>query len=173
VNRLASSTHEVQRYFPHAPKLAKEFPWEVCLAYMFARVELAHNMAIYCGTVKLHRADAELARKAVMQQHMTREGFRDLFKAIYQHAIPDAALAKLADAEGVRDKVLHGKSASDGDMRKAVVRVVEYAEAFNAFSRGVAGVMPFDDLRGFKGRAKSLDKSTTRWLLKGMGFDLS
>ena len=36
-----------------------------------------------------------------------------------------------------------------------------------------AGVRPFGDKRGFKGRAEALDKSTTRWILKGMGLPAS
>ena len=164
---------EVQSYFEYFPDLAEDYPWEVALSYLFGRVELAHNMAIYCGIVKLHKGNAELTRKAVESHHLTRDGFRTFFAAIYGKPI-DAKISQLIEeAEAIRDKVLHGKSASQEELRRSVVRVLEYAVQFNAFVHAIAGIKPFNDLRGFKGRAVSHDKSTTRWLLKGMGLPLS
>ena len=172
VKRFAALPAEVAKYFEHFPKLAEDFPWDVSLAYLFSRVELAHNMAIYCGAVKLHRANGELARSAVQLHHMTRPGFRELFKTIHGAAIPDGVQRLLDGAETIRDKALHGKSTRSEEHRAAICEVFEYAEKLNDFVQLKSGFKPFDDLRGFKGRAKALDKATTRWLLKGMGFPL-
>ena len=49
---------------------------------MFALVELAHNMTLYCAVVKLHKVESGLARIAVNKQHMTREQFKILYNAI-------------------------------------------------------------------------------------------
>ena len=51
VKHLATLPREVQHYFEHIRKLARDVPWEVSLAYVFSRVEIAHNMAIYWGAV--------------------------------------------------------------------------------------------------------------------------
>ena len=58
-------------------------------------------------------------------------------------------------------------------MREALVDVIEYAETLNAELKASAGFEPFGDLRGFKGRAKSLDDATSRLVLKGLGFTLA
>ena len=57
-------------------------------------------------------------------------------------------------------------------MRQAHVDIIEYAESVNIELQSVAGFEPFGDLRGFKGKVKSLEKGTTRWLLKGIGFSV-
>ena len=79
---------------------------------------------------------------------------------------------KLSRAEKVRDRVIHGKQVDDNEKREAVLDILEFAEGFNVYVSSLAGFKPFGSLRGFKGRATPLDKSTTRWILKGMGFKL-
>ena len=101
---------------------------------------------------------------------MTRSGFRDLYATIFGKSLKKATADKIAEAEKVRDRILHGKKVSEADKRKAVVEILEYAEAFNAEVQGLAGFKPFGSLQGFKGRAESLDKSTSRWILKGIGL---
>jgi hypothetical protein len=52
---------------------------------------------------------------------------------------------------------------------------LHYAEGMNGLisGRGRLGFKPFGgELRGFVGRLPHLGASTTRWILKGMGFDL-
>jgi hypothetical protein len=137
---------------------------------MFSLVELAHNMTIYCGVVKIHRVDKTLARTAVDSHHMTRKGFGELYATIFGKSLKKATADKLAEAEKVRDRILHGKMVSEADKRKAVVDILEYAEAFNAEVQDLAGFKPFGSLQGFKGRAEALDKSTSRWILKGIGL---
>ena len=172
IKHLSTMPQEVQDYFEHFPRLAKEFPWEVSLSYLFGRVELAHNMVIYCGAVKLHGADSALARTAIENHHMTRDGFKKLFETIHGKQIPHAISKKIEESESVRDKVMHGKSATQNEQRQAIADVLDYARDFNEFVYNLSGLRPFDDLRGFKGRKQSLDKATSRWLLKGMGFNL-
>ena len=140
---------------------------------MFSRVELAQNMALYCGVVKIHRGEATLARKAIDTQHMTRAEFKEKFETIFDKPIPERVYKKLEVAQKVRDRVMHGKSVSEEAKRNAVVSLIEYAKEFNAHVKSVADFRPFGNLRGFKGRTKVLDKKTTRWLLKGMGFNVS
>lgn len=174
IKAYTAAPSEVQAYFQHLPDLIEAFPWEVSLSYLFHRVELAHSQCLYCGVVKLHKADAGLARTAVNSQHLTRDGFQEFFKAIFGATLGRPLRDRLADAERIRDKVLHGKSATPVEQRKAIVDVIEYASSFNEQVQERARFKPFsNDLRGFKGRARSLDKATSRWLLKGIGFSVS
>ena len=163
----------VQNYFAYLPGLLGGFPLDVCLSYAFSQVEVAHNMTLYCGVVRLHRANSQLARTAIDTHHMTRKDFKEKFKTVFGQDIPDKVSSKLTAAEDVRDKVMHGKSATAKEKRETLANVIEYAVAFNSLVSGIASFRPFGDLRGFKGRAQSLDKSTTRWVLKGMGFSIS
>lgn len=173
LKRYQESTPEVQWYFSQIPLLLPAFPYEVTLAYLFLRTEKAHNRALYCGVVKLHRAHTEIADRAVNTHHLTRDGFLDLYKNVFGHALSPATVAKIKDAEKIRDRVIHGKDVTDQDLRQALVDVIVYAEALNTDVHAMAGFKPFGDLRGFKGRAEPLDKSTTRWLLKGIGFAIA
>jgi hypothetical protein len=157
-------------YFEHIPKLVAEFPLDVSLAYVFAQVEKAHVMALYCGIVKLHRTDGEVTWKAVHGHYMTRDGFKQKYETIYGKGIASGTIDLLVYAEEVRDKVMHGKTASDDNKRNAIAHVLQYADDLNSETAALRGPKPFGDLRGFKGRGKSLDKGTSRWVLKGMGF---
>ncbi|MCY4383534.1 MAG: hypothetical protein OXE44_10340 [Nitrospinae bacterium] len=161
---------EIQGYFAHFPALARGFPWEVSISYTFSLVETAHNMTVYCGVVKLHKVDSSLARTALENHHMTRPGFRDLYKTIFNRKLPQTIVDKIIRAEAVRDRILHGKEANDKNKRQAIVDVLDYAVAFNGEVDKVASFKPFGSLQGFKGRGKPLDKSTSRWILKGMGL---
>lgn len=163
----------MKTYFEHLPKLINAFPYEVCLAYMFLRVEEAQNRALYCGVVKLHQASSTMAEKAINCQHLTRDGFVKLYETVFGVPISPATLKQIREAEKIRDKVIHGKRVDDPSMREALVDVIEYAESLNTEIETIAGFEPFGDLRGFKGRAQSLEDTTSRWLLKGLGFALA
>lgn len=173
VNVFTSCSADVQRYYEHLPKLLDDFPLDVGLAYCFARLELAQNMALYCGVVKVHRANTQIAGNAVSTHHMTREGFNELYETVFSFALPKIAAAALKTAEDTRDAVMHGKTASDDRLRNAIARVLEYSDAMNKQLSGKCGLRPFGDLRGFAGRMLKLDERTTRFMLKGMGFTLS
>ena len=110
------------------------------------------------------------ARTAVDNHHMTRGEFKDLYKTIFGKPLTKTVADKIAEAEKVRDRILHGKTVSETDKRKAVIDILEYARAFNAAVYDISGFKPFGSLQGFKGRAKPLDKSTSRWILKGVGL---
>lgn len=167
------SSENVKGYFQHLPKLIKEFPHEVCLAYLFLRLEQAHNRALYCGVVKLHHADGDLTDRIINNDHVTRDKFQELYQSVFGSSVPEAAKALLTTAEKIRDKVIHGKDVSAMEKREAIVDVIKYAEAFNNELKLKAGFEPFGDLRGFSGAAQKFGKDTTRWLLKGLGFSVA
>ncbi|MBU1317831.1 MAG: hypothetical protein KKG33_11865 [candidate division Zixibacteria bacterium] len=164
---------EIQKYFPHFTDLIDRYRWDVVVSYVFARIEFAKHMTIYCGIVKLHQTDADLSWKAVTGDYLSRTRFRELFRTIFGKHISEPLLKKLESAEAVRDKHVHGKPVTPANLRKALVDTLKFAEEFNAFVYSVAQFRPFADLRGFKGAGKSLPKSTTRWILKGMNFQLN
>lgn len=162
---------EIRDYFQELnPLLQGGFSLDVILAYVFARVERAHVNSLYCGMVKLHRVDSGLARRAVRQFHMTRDGFREKYAAVYGQSIPESTIKILIVAEGVRDSVLHGKGGTSDQKRNAIAHVLEYAVLLNEHCTSRQGPAPFGALSGFKGAAQALEKETSRWVLKGMGF---
>jgi hypothetical protein len=67
---------------------------------------------------------------------------------------------------------MHGKAATDDDKRNAIAHVLQYAQEVNTLLCPAWRPKPFGNLRGFKGRGKSLDVATSRWILKGMGFNI-
>lgn len=168
--KLESSPAQVRRYFSELPGLLDSFSLDVALAYVFARVELAHNMALYCGVVKLHSANSEVARSTIEAFHVTRDGFLEKFKMVFGRELPGDVVGLLRDAEKTRDKVMHGKKTRDSEKRQALTNAIDYAGRFNVVVSSVGGFEPFGELRGFHGRGTSLSKATTRWVLRGMGF---
>ncbi|MCY3729156.1 MAG: hypothetical protein OXF97_09220 [Nitrospira sp.] len=172
VNRLNDSPKHVREYFPYLPGLLKDYPLDVSISYLFGMVELAQNKSLYCGMVKLHSVDKDLARKAVDLHPIFRSDFRQFYETIFGKKPNETTFGKLKDAEAVRDLIVHGKHASESNKRRAIVCIIEFAEGFNEDVNKIAGFQPFGDLRGFKGRGQPLDKSTSRWILKGMGFKL-
>ena len=171
-NKLLEAPEEVQEYFAPAQELIERYPWEVSLSYLFSRLERAHLMALYCGVVKLHRVDKGLAKNAVERFENKPTDFRTLFHDVFGRKLPSRLVAKFEDAQNVRNNVLHGKKVSERDFRRAIVAIIEYATGFNTRCFDLGGFRPFGSLQGFKGAAASLDKSTSRWVLKGIGLPL-
>ncbi|AXT47696.1 hypothetical protein [Chromobacterium rhizoryzae] len=164
---------DVKIHFAHLPKLINEkLPYEIAIAYVFLKIEQAQNRALYGGVVKIHRGNADFTKRIMNFQHLTRDGFKAIYKNVFGHAISEATSDKLKEAEKSRDKVIHGKSVTDNDLREAIADVLEYAELFNSEVNSVAGFKPFADMRGFKGKADSLDIRTTKWLMRGLGFGI-
>jgi hypothetical protein len=79
----------------------------------------------------------------------------------------------LDSAEGVRNRVIHGKRTPEHEKREAIVEVIQYAEKFNEIVYAAAKFRPFGDLKGFQADGQSLSKAATRWVLKGMDFSLA
>jgi hypothetical protein len=173
ITRFKRSTPDIIAYFEHLPSLINDYPWEVALGYMFWRIEQAQNNTLYCGIVKIHSTNAELTREAVDNERIRRQEFKNLFATVFGKRINQRLIPVLTRAEKVRDRVIHGKKVKDEDKREAILDLLDFAEGFNLQVKSLADFKPFGSLRGFKGSAKSLDKSTTRWVLKGMGLNPS
>lgn len=170
---LEQAPNGVQKVFNDLPKLLNNMSLTVPLAYMFARVEAIHVLTLYCGLVKIHQTNASMTWKILQEQRITRKNFQDFFSRVVGGELNDQTRELLEQAEKVRDKVIHGKGVIDAEKRNAVADLLDYAKAFDAEVFGMARFHPFGgDLRGFKGAGKSFPQRTTRWILKGMGFDI-
>jgi hypothetical protein len=161
---------DIRAYFPTFEELVQKYSWDVSIAYVFSRIERLKHETVYCGIVKLHRTDAILTRDLVDKDHMSRSRFRELFKVVFGVAIDKPLLEKLAEAEAVRDKVIHGKKWNDAQARSSLIAILDFSAGFNEFVYQTAKFKPFGDLRGFKGRKEPLSTETTRWVLRGMGI---
>jgi hypothetical protein len=107
---------------------------------------------------------------------MTRDAFVDFFQKIFGFPIDDDTADCIAKAEKIRDLLMHGKDVSEPQKREAISRVLHYAERMNTLiaTKPSIGFRPFTpDLRGVIGRLEAQDKNTSRWILKGMGFQIS
>ncbi|MDA0963175.1 MAG: hypothetical protein O2898_09690 [Proteobacteria bacterium] len=164
--------NEIRASLQHYPKLLNDFPCDVLIAYLFSRIELAQNNAIYCGIVKIHKLNAKFARIAVANWHITRDGFRSNYGIVFDRNFPEDVTSRLSHAEKIRDAIVHGKAPKEGAMRQSVFDVLEYSVGLSKTVSEHGGFTPFGSLKGFKGRAKSHDLGTSRWILKGMGFNV-
>jgi len=170
LRRFEPSTDSVRWYLSPLEDLIKRCPWEASIAWVFLRIEQVQHRALYCGIVKLHRVDKDLAEVALEGWQITREGFDKLFEVVFGVKLPASVRDKIKRAEGVRDKVIHGKKTTAADIRDSLVDAIAFAERLNAELKRLAGVEPCASIKGFKGRGQTHDKKTSRWILKGMGF---
>lgn len=170
VKEFNALPEEIRGYFEDADDLIENGQYEISIAYLFQKVETAQNMALYCGMVKLHRVDKDIAWAALDRQHMTREYFRDMVGSIFGKTLPEKTVEIIEGAEEIRDRLMHGKSVRVPQKRQAISDIFKYAELLNEFCYAEAGFKPIGDLRGFSGRRQPLSKSTSRLVAKGLGF---
>jgi hypothetical protein len=174
-NLFEKFDEDVKGHFGEFRKLVdSEFSLQVILAYTFFRLEQGQRITLYCGARKLHKTDSDLTWKAIDGHYMSREHFQKFFETIYGVAIPSTVQDVIKPAEIARDKTMHGQGIDDSQVREAIYRVLHYSAQLNTLlDERRVGFRPFvADLRGFVGRLEPLDKSTSRWILKGMGFQL-
>jgi len=170
-NKYDGLTQEVRDYFEHLPLLlTNQMPYEVPLAYLFGRVERAHNMTLYCGIVRKHRTDSQKTFDVVSKEFITRKKFKEYFENIFGTPVDPSAHAHILACEKARDKAMHGKNPNDQEMRTAISGILDYAPAFNIFVENLVGLKPFGSLQGFSGRAEKLSPATTVLVLRGLGF---
>ena len=165
---------EIQSYFDSLDSLIQDYIWPISIGYLFHRTELSNNMALYCSAVKLHHCDPRMADLAIDNTKITRFTFKGYIQTLLNVKFPQPIWKYLEDAALIRNKVVHGKKVTELENRAATTYLLHYAEQFNTFINRNAGFKPFSpDLRGFTGRAKSHDESTSKWMLKGMGFTIA
>lgn len=173
---IAGQSEGFRNYFWGLPRLVtgenENLP--AALAYGFHLIETAHHRILYGSLCRMHDANSNLARQAVDGQHMTRKKFKELFQNVLGVEIPEPVIQRAEAAERVRDRIVHGKSASSAEIWQAIQSLVSYAIELNALVVATAGFEAFGDMRGVVGRrgGNPLSQTTTRWLLKGMGFGL-
>ena len=167
---------DVKAFFSEfRPLVQSDFSLQVVLSYVFFRLEQGLHVTLFCGARKLHKIDGELAWKALDSQHMTRETFQKYFETIFGAPLAPAVREIIRPAEKTRDRLMHGKGVADPELREAISRTLHYADQINRFLDGRnVGFRPFcGDLRGFVGRLEAMDVATSRWILKGMGFQIA
>jgi hypothetical protein len=170
LKRYHELPNELKEYLKHFTGLAKDYPLNVSISYLFSQLELSQNNTIYGAVVKLHRVDAAMAKSVINSNHINCDGFRKLYTTVMDKDISNMATERAKVAEDIRDQILHGKSVSESDQRKAVVSNLEYISLLNEQVYVDAKFRPCGSMKGFKGRAKALDKKTSRWVLTGMGL---
>jgi len=147
--------------------------FEIALAYSFLKTELAQNRTLYGGALRLYQAHSEVAQNLIDAQHLTRDTFKTLYKNTFGKIISAQTDAHFNSAQRVRNRIIHGKSVQTPDIRNAVAEILDYASGLDAEVFAIANFHPFGDMRGIRGRQGSLNKKTTRWLMKGLGYGKS
>ena len=168
--RHARLPQDIQSWLDSVPELIEHYKWEVSIAFVFMQIELLFHGTLYRGLVKLHRTDSALTRELLDRDHFTRGRLKELFKTVFGVAIPSDVDAHLKEAETIRNRAIHGKNVTDAQARACLMAAFEFLEGFNTAVEEAARFRPCGDGRGFKGRAESLSKETSRWVLRGMGI---
>ena len=110
---------------------------EVCLAYVFARLEQGQNMALYGGVVRVHKVNGTIAGNAVEREYLTSDRFVRFYNTIFgtppPHEVRDDLKKAFEEAQTTRNRIMHGKrqAIADKEIRKAIACVLCCAEEIN------------------------------------------
>lgn len=170
--RLPEKTRD---YYEHFPSLLNDSLFDVSIAYLFMGIERAHFRALHCGLTVKHKADAAVTDAVLTEQRISRRDFEKFFKAVFGENVEPTTLRKLREAEKIRDKVIHGREPTDAENKRAIIGALEYIKGFAKQIETNHNLLnPFGPLTGVGGLKNTrLPKTTTRWVLKGMGFEVS
>lgn len=169
-NRFNTLSAEVKTYFVHTPKLIDSFPPDVCLAYLFSGIRAVHRRAFYLGIVRKYNTDRDLTFELVDLRTFQLSEFSHEFEKVFGHHFATETIEHLEQVQRTRNKSLHGQSVKPQETLQAVLDILEYAEALNNDLKDLIGKTPFKGLEGAAGRIKPLNRETSMWILKGMGF---
>ena len=163
---------KIQDYFQPCLKLMadEEMPWDVVISYMFTKIETAQRNTLSVGLRKIHKCEISLVWKAIDNEALFRDEFRLFFKKVFGKNISKETENLLQVPIEVRNKIMHGYSATTAEKKKAIACILVYCEQYNLEMKKIAGFEPFGSLQGVVGRSMPLNKSTTMWMLMGMGF---
>lgn len=172
IKKRQACSQPVRDYYASLDSLVTDYVYEISIAYCFLKLEQAYNRALYGGVRKVRKVHTDIARSILDKQHLTRDGFLTLYQATFDKPLSDEVQKKIKYAEKIRDRIIHGKGVEDKDARHCLSDVLDFSEGLESEVQASASFSPFGDMRGVTGRATSLDKSTSRLVMKGLGFAL-
>ena len=143
---------------------------DVLIPYLFMKVEQAQRMILYAAMVKKYKIDKDLASGALDNLRIKRKDFRELYEILAGKPIDAETIEYAKDAEKFRDNILHGKTVKTEDKGRAACNIFTYSVLLNEQVDKDFGFEPFGNMTGFKGKVQSHDKTTSRWMLIGMGL---
>lgn len=163
---------KIQDYFDPCLKLMRDddIPWDVVISYMFSKIEAAQRTTLYVGIRRKHRCHKDLVWQAIDREPLYKDEFRVFFKKVFGKNISKKTEEILMPATNARNKIMHGFGASTAEKKRAVSAIMDYCVKFNEEMAEIGGFQPFGSLQGAIGASTFLDKSTTKWMLIGMGF---
>ncbi|WP_300058647.1 hypothetical protein [uncultured Roseobacter sp.] len=143
---------------------------DAALAYIFMKLEEGHHKALKCGLVRIHDCNSAKVDEALRKQRFTRAYFRTVYKNVFGEAIPSEITGIISIAEKTRDGLIHGKDVKELELRKAISLALSYVFEVGQLVEKKTGKNPYGDLRGLAGRKAPLKKTTSYWVMKGIGL---
>ena len=160
--------------FEHAGEIAEKLAHvpAIALAYCFSQIENGHRRLLYVGIVRKYRLHPELTWEFILKHDISRKDFRQIYKSVFGHGVPDEITNKLVPAESIRDRMIHGKRPEVKEMWGATLCCFDYCRAFNQHLVEKAGFAGFGRMQGktSKKGSPTLDKGVSRLALLGLGL---
>lgn len=108
-NKLPEEIREYLEFFPVLIDICKNSrkkrSWDSLVLYLLSRVERAHVWSIYCGAVKKHGVNPQLAKDAIAKRPMRQEDFPVLYKSIFGIPLSDELKQKTDYAYYIADRI--------------------------------------------------------------------
>src|ERR1051325_301199 len=86
--KYKACSEDVKWYYSHLPMLIdSHLPTEVCLAYLFMRLEAGRLMTLYCGIKKKFNTDTLVTWNLLDSSDLTWNSFSKIFKNLFGEEI--------------------------------------------------------------------------------------
>ncbi len=152
------------------PLLSDGKNYEMALAYCFLKLEEGHHRALKCGLVRIHKCASSKVDSELEKQHFTADKYSIVFRNVFSEDVPLQIRECLSTVQGIRNKLIHGKTTTNTKRREAIYYALQYMNQLGGFVRDKTQKNPYGDLRGLPGRQELLSPSSTIWMMKGFGL---
>ncbi|MDR9483808.1 MULTISPECIES: hypothetical protein [Sediminimonas] len=167
-HQFAALPEEVQTHLRGLGPLLGDADLDLSLAYLFMVIEQGRYRSMKCILVRNMKCMTSVVDEELKSRAFSRKSFRASIKSLIGLDISSGDYRALERAEGIRDTIFHGRSASDADKRNAISNCLRFIEVFGDKIREETGKNPFATLRGLTSRIRPVSRPQSHWILKGV-----
>lgn len=167
-HQFAALPAEVQTYLRELQPLLDAADLDLSLAYLFMVIEQGRYRSMKCILVRNLKCMTSVVDDELKARAFSRKSFRSSIKSLIGVDISKSDYKALERAEGIRDTIFHGRSASDADKRNAISDCLKFIDVFGEKVKTKTGKNPFATLQGLTSRIKPVDRTQSIWILKGV-----
>lgn len=167
-HEFAALPEDVKAHLRELEPLLQAADLNLSLALLFLLIEQGRYRAMKCILVRNLKCMTSVVDDELNARAFSRKSFRSSIRSLIGIDISKGDYRALENAEAIRDKIFHGRGASDAEKREAISNCIKFIDVFGAKVKGKTGKNPFATLRGLTSRIKPVSRAQSNWILKGV-----